>query len=440
MNNVINIGAFCVGVGTVIVCLILIAASILRWLAHPEKREQRLDIAAWISAAVLGIMFLIFRRVNVAELFDGSKSTNDELTWAVIYVSKIAVKLLMLGAVIACVLLLLCVIFLFVRYAVNAIWRAARSGSRSSKDLAQELRDKSREFSEIMKSPILILAITCGILGVFVIIPLLMGNPSGQSLSETWQNGVEAIGNFAQKDAKAGEDTAVEEDTETSEDAAGKEDAEIGGDAAKNENAQNFHVALIMYILTFIIVLGVGGAAIQILYSIINDIFVKKQDNSLIDEYSGSMGVLAVGVSILWTIQQEGVDLVSHSSNIIRTFFKSFGTVLLFITISILVLEIIRLLMDMREKLIRIEAKYLFICLVGEASLLLLDILISLYGTISGIIGNKRSTVLDQIQDKTRNAIITAMDRQLNTHGNYKRVFSGFKGKPTNKRGGGTSV
>lgn len=437
MNNVMHIAAFCAWIGTAIVCIVLIVTGIWRWLAHPKKRAERLDTAAWISVVVLGVLLLIYRQVNVAELFS-SKRTSNELTRAVIYVSKIAVKLLMLGAVIACVLLLLCVVFLFVRYAISVIWRA-KPGNKNSKDLAQELRDKSRELSEIMKSPILILAITCGILGVFIVIPLLMGSPSDQSLSdqsfsdqslsETWKSGVEIIGNFGQK-----------EDTKPIEDTAGKEDTEADRNDAKEENTQNFQKALITYILTFIIVLGVGCAVIQILYSIIYDIFVKKQSGGFIDEYSGSMGVLAVGVSILWTIQQPGVDIFSPDSNIIPAFFKSFGTVLLFIAGGILVLEIIRLLIDMREKLIRTEARYLFICLVGQASLLLLDVLISLYGIASSIIGTKRSTALDRIQDKIRTAIIAAMDRQLNNQGNYKRIFSGFKGRPTNKRGGGSNV
>lgn len=413
MNNVMCIATFCAWVGTVIICIVLIVNGVWRWLAHSEERERRLDTAAWISAAVLGAMLLAYQQVDMAEMFD--RGTSNKLTLVVIFASKSAVKLLMLGAVLACTLLLLCVVFLFVRYAIRVIWRA-RPGSEGN--LVQELRSTSGELSEIMKSPILILTVTCGIVGVFVIMPLLMGDISEiqppeaaasevqptLALSKIWQNGVQQIARF------------------------------VG-----NEN-EGFSTALFTYILIFIIILGVGCAVIQILYSIISDIFITKNSNGLIDEYSGSMGILAVGVSILWTLQKDDVDIFDPDSNVVMEFLKSFGAVLFIIAVGILVLEIIRLLMDMKEEFIRIEAKYLFICLVGEAALLLLDILILIYGAVSSAIGGKESSALDQIQGELRNAIIKAMHRQLNSRGNFKRTFNGFKGKRINKRGGGSDV
>lgn len=429
MNNVMCIAGFCAWLGTKIVCIVLIVTGIWRWLAHPGKRAERLDTAAWISAAVLGAMLLSQQRVDVVGMFD--RDTSDNLTSVVIYVSKSAVKLLMLGAVVACVLLLLCVVFLFVRYAVSVIWRA-RPGNSSGKNLAKELGNTSRELSEIMKSPILILIITCGIVGVFVIMPLLMGNisddasltsdkvaeESGEvqpmdgdqpthSLSVIWQDGVIRIAHFG------------------------------GNDSGKFSNA------LFTYILIFIIILGMGCAVMQILYSIISDILITKRGNGLIDEYSGSMGIMAVGVSILWTLQKKDVDIFDPKANalkIISEFLKSFGVVLLIIAVGILVLEVIRLLMDMKEEFIRIEARCLFICLGGEAALLLLDVLISLYGAVSSAIGGKGNAALEQIQEKLRNSIIKTMDQQLNGQKNFKRTFFGFKGRPTNKRGGGSSV
>ena len=103
-------------------------------------------------------------------------------------------------------------------------------------------------------------------------------------------------------------------------------------------------------------------------------------------------------------------------------------------------LETIRLLVDMSERLIRVEAKYLFIFLVGQATILLLSMLNSIYGAVNAIIGDKAGTALDQIQDKIRNAMIAAMDRQLDGQKNHKRTFSGFTGKSTKKRGGGSNV
>lgn len=390
MNEIMNTTVFCIGLGTVIVCITLIVTGIWRWFGGAD-RLKRLNFSGIIAVPVLSVMYLFHRWKDFVELFSDSK-TNASLTSLVINISKIVVKLLMLGAVIASVLLLLVMVFLFMRYVISIIGKA-KPGSQ--KVLAQDLQDMSQELLEIMRTHILILAITCGILAVYAVMPLLMGESQKDSLSEAWQDGVRKIADFA------------------------------------GSNSQEY--AFLTYTLLFIIILGVGCAVIQILFSIIKNIFARRNRNDIIEEYSSSMGILAVGVSILWTIQKKDVNIFAPDSNTVVEFAKSFGTILIIMAVGILTLELIRLLVDMSEKLIRIEGKYLFIFLVGQASILLLSMLNSIYGAANMIVGNKAGSAPDQMEDKIRDAMIKAVEEQTDGQKNHKRTFSGFTGKSTKK-------
>lgn len=390
MNEIMNTIVFCIGLGTVIVCIALIVTGIWRWFGGAD-RLRRLNFSGIIAVPVLSVMYLFRRRRDLVELFSDSK-TNASLTSLVINISKIVVKLLMLGAVIASVLLLLVMVFLFMRYVISIIGKA-KPGNK--KVLVQDLQDMSQELLEIMRTHILILAVTCGILAVYAVMPLLMGESQKDSLSEAWQDGVRKIADFA------------------------------------GSNSQEY--AFLTYTLLFIIILGVGCAVIQILYSIIKNIFARRNRNDIIEEYSSSMGILAVGVSILWTIQKKDVNIFAPDSNTVVEFAKSFGTILIIMAVGILTLELIRLLVDMSEKLIRIEGKYLFIFLVGQASILLLSMLNSIYGAANMIVGNKAGSAPDQMEDKIRDAMIKAVEEQTDGQKNHKRPFSGFTGKSTKK-------
>lgn len=390
MNEIMNTIVFCIGLGTVIVCIALIVTGIWRWFGGAD-RLRRLNFSGIIAVPVLSVMYLFRRRRDLVELFSDSK-TNASLTSLVINISKIVVKLLMLGAVIASVLLLLVMVFLFMRYVISIIGKA-KPGNK--KVLVQDLQDMSQELLEIMRTHILILAVTCGILAVYAVMPLLMGESQKDSLSEAWQDGVRKIADFA------------------------------------GSNSQEY--AFLTYTLLFIIILGVGCAVIQILYSIIKNIFARRNRNDIIEEYSSSMGILAVGVSILWTIQKKDVNIFAPDSNTVVEFAKSFGTILIIMAVGILTLELIRLLVDMSEKLIRIEGKYLFIFLVGQASILLLSMLNSIYGAANMIVGNKAGSAPDQMEDKIRDAMIKAVEEQTDGQKNHKRTFSGFTGKSTKK-------
>ena len=430
MQSMAVVFAFCVWLGILIVCTVFIVSGVLRWLSDSNKRGERLDFAAWISLIVVAVMFCIhkgdlFKTLATAEASAG-------LTPIIVNASKVIAKLLVLGTVIVCALLLAALVALFVFYVISIFVQIMREqGSGQQSNIKAALKAKSDAFFEMVKTPALMMVITFGILATFVIIPLFMGKtttaiPAGQStaqadmaeqdlsgqaqeeqsLTEVWKSGIIQITKFIDKDK--GEKS----------------------NAGQDDNP--FGYAFISYTLVYIIVLGVCFAAAQILYSIIRDCFTRKNAGGIIDEYSGSIGILAVGISILWSIRS-GALKDGKLSTIIAEFGKSFLAVMFIVALGILALEIIRLLMDMKEKLIRIEARYLFTSLVGLASILMLSMLNSIYGAVCAVIGFDADASLDNIQDRIKGKMIEEMERQLDEKKDYKMTFSGFSEKITKK-------
>lgn len=430
MQSMAVVLAFCVWLGILIVCTVFIVSGVLRWLSDSNKRGERLDFAAWISLIVVAVMFFIhkgdlFKTLATAEASAG-------LTPIIVNASKVIAKLLVLGTVIVCALLLAALVALFVFYVISIFVQIMREqGSGQQSNIKAALKAKSDAFFEMVKTPALMMVITFGILATFVIIPLFMGKtttaiPAGQStaqadmaeqdlsgqaqeeqsLTEVWKSGIIQITKFIDKDK--GEKS----------------------NAGQDDNP--FGYAFISYTLVYIIVLGVCFAAAQILYSIIRDCFTRKNAGGIIDEYSGSIGILAVGISILWSIRS-GALKDGKLSTIIAEFGKSFLAVMFIVALGILALEIIRLLMDMKEKLIRIEARYLFTSLVGLASILMLSMLNSIYGAVCAVIGFDADASLDNIQDRIKGKMIEEMERQLDEKKDYKMTFSGFSEKITKK-------
>lgn len=314
---------------------------------------------------------------------------------------------------------------------------------------AATLQAKSDDFFSLMKTPILMMVITFGILATFVIIPLLMGgptaqgvaeissagqNPAEQSLAAVWKNGVLQIASFFEKNDEAapvpdqGTSSGITETFAVQK--PGEE--EVTASNARNSTYNSFSNALISYILIYIIVLGVCFAAIQIIYSIIGNCFNSKNSGGIIDEYSGSIGVLAVGISILWSVKS-GVLQSGDLSTILGEFIKSFVVVMLIIALGILALETIRLLMDMKEKLIRVEARYLFIAFVGFSAHLLLSMLGSVYGAVNTVIGGGSDSELEDVQKELRVRIIKEMENHMVSAKDFKTTFTGFKATITKK-------
>lgn len=382
--------------GTIIICVVLVIVGILRWLGPTTTRGKRLNISSMIAFVVLCIMFLI-NFTGITEYL-GNEEKNTEISNGIVCTSKIAIKLLMLGVVVVSVVILLLTIFLFLYQICKAFWENGESSS-----LAKRLAEKSIQFKEVMRTPIVAFIITWGILAIFFILPVLMGVPDENGLAEIWRSGVYVISSFVNL-----------------------------------ENEQPFYNALLTYILLFIIILGVGFAAVKILYSIIVDSFSRKNTGTLIDAYAGPMGVLAVGVALLWSIRDKKIfEQDQPITGIIGEFFKSFAVVICAMALAILTLEIIRLLMDMREKIIRQEAKYLFISLIGQVSILLLETIYSICSALGNAIGGIMADDITKIQEKIRNGIIETMNEEIKNTEKHKEdgkfVFAAFDKKETRK-------
>ena len=449
MHGMTDILLHFIGTGTAVVCVLLVGQGILRWLGDVKARRRRLKIAAVIAAILLFCIFVNFKWGDIIKVL-GDESSSEEMTRVFIVVSKIMVKLLMLGAIVGPVVVLLLFVYFCIRKVLKSIFQWEEKGGNRS--LGDRIGNGSEEMKYIAKLPIVKFMITWGIMAVFIIMPLLMGEQKAlepSSMSETWKNGVYRIAYFVGIEEADGKGDI--EDAGTGQGMGGfirdgiyrvayfqKAEGTESGESAKG----SFFNALGKYILDFVIVLGVGFAAVQIVYSIIDNVFSGKGERSLLDEYSSSIGVLAVGVSLLWTIQDKDF-LKKRPIEMITDCFKSFAHVVFIITLAILTLEIIRLLLDMREKLIRKEARHLFVSLVGQVTMLLAVVLDSIYGAVSNTIGAPSDNdAINRVKEKIKLHVVWTMEEHLEEHleegrteeiKEHNTTFSRFDKKVTRK-------
>lgn len=422
MKEITDFLTICIWFGTVILCVVLVVTGILRWISH--MRSSKLKIAAWIAFVVLCLIALFNNIDSVLEL--GNSETNGDVTNLFINISKITVKVLMLGVVVGSAVMLLFFVFYFMVVVIKTVCEHKKYNGALSK----KLNDESKELRSVLKSSLVKFVITWGILAVFVILPLLMGNSDDQSMAETWKNGIEKIASFVGTDTGGyGNELAVQS-------ISGEDESEPNNNSKEYCSGEktSFYNALAGYILIFIVVLGVGVAAVKILYSIIDNTFTNGNEGSLLGEYSSSIGVLAVGVALLGTFQDK--DFFSKSPlEMLGECVKSFSFVTVIVAVIILTLEIIRLLMDMRIKLIRQEGKYLFISLVGQASILLLVTINYVCDAVNNVIGSVTSSKTEQVQKEIQQKMIEAMREQLKEQRPEDKfvIFPAFSGKVTKK-------
>lgn len=442
LNSIVDMLKICLWLGVIIVCIILVISGILRWLAaqgNTEERRKKLNISGWIAFVVLTAMIFYSRRESVTEFFcdnDGSKA----LTSVVVNGSKMAVKLLLLGTAFAIVAIVSLVVILLVSKGI----RATLDGqNKSVKDWAKKLKEVGNQFSEIVRTPIFTFFVTCGILLAFILLPFLLGNSEDKvGLAETWGNGVQKFVSVIYKnEAETKNDSGSTDNNVNTE---GGINSNRNTEPNENENvpsgrnsgySKDLSISdVITYILVYIIVLGVGFAVTRILYAIVRDNLKQKHSISLIDEYSGSMGIMGVGVSILLVLHN--IDIYQNEPlDVVLAFLKYFAIVAIAMTLAIVMLEIIRLVMDMRETLIRREARYLFVALVGQASLLILVLLDSIFSALNSAVGQGREDMdISYIQNKLIRNITKTMEQEINRETDDRDVtFTIFKTSITKK-------
>ena len=392
MDDVIAVIRFCCVIGTVAICLGLIISRILRWLAPADKREGRLNIAAWIAGAVLageGTLFYVWKVsgddkiAHVKAIYFNAIQTLIISLFATVTVASIVELLLLIGKV----------MLLGWKLIIHA------------KDQKEGLKKEADDYKDALNNPAVMFTVAWGILALFLMLPFFTGE-QGSGLIDTWVKGTNSIAVWFDMDAKPSDQGTP---------------GNVGS-----------------YILLYIIVIGVGVAVIKIFYSLIKHLF-KKENNSFIDEYSNPMALMAVGVALLWSLRLKVFQMTSRRK-LIFELFKCFAAVIIVFTIAILTLEIIRLLMDMREKIIRQEARYLFIFLVGQCTMMLMDILILVCGALDNSVNSLPFHKMFELEDKMRAKMKKIIDDEADDRtdsmaetSDRHRTFLVFSGRTTKK-------
>lgn len=410
MEGVKSIIEFCGLLGITILCIILSVSCILRWIRPSQTRIKRLNIITGI------VIFLFCSTIGVHYVItdpQGSARKAETIVFIFVNAIKGTIGLLMFGIIAASIIIMIFVVILCLYKCLCIIFRNKRNTDNIDEN------SETNVLVNKVKNPIVIVVLVWGIMALFLILPFLIGEQINDDPIQTWVNGVYKIERLFDLDENKSKQQEFVVD--------------FSLNNASNDVTQFSFKILAAYTLIYIIVLGIGIAIIKILYSIIKHTLEKSEDKSLLDEYSSPIALLSVGVALLWTIRNGDLPKEDFGETIIALF-KSFATVIIIVALAILTLEIIRLLMDMREKIIRKEARYLFISLVGQVAILILNMLNSIYNGIkSAIDGGTRDTGLRQIGEKLEEKIIQTMDAEIDNSENPSTTFSPFNEKITKK-------
>ena len=390
MDGVIAVIIFCCVIGTVAICLGLIISGILRWLAPLEKREGRLNIAAWIAGTVLagGSVVLCVWKVS-------GSGVDESMSILYLKMFKTLIAFLIFVIIAICVIALLFLVGLRVILGLRAIVCIDRE--KTDREL--------KVYDVALKRPAVSFMIALGVIALFLVIPFLLGEEKPNP-ADTWASGVYVISSFIdEKDTSKSNNGGTtsgsvsnnyKESEQGNNETAGSEQNNDSGNKEKDSSNQLFDYALI-----YIIVLGVGFAIVRILDSFVQHLYRKEEKSGIIDEYSNPIAVLAIGVASLWVLR--GGDILEKPLiEILGDLLGAFATVIAIFAIAVLTLEIIRLLMDMREKIIRQEARYLFIFLVGQCTMMLMDILILVCGALDNSVNGLPFQKMFELEDKMR--------------------------------------
>lgn len=227
--------------------LVLVAAAVLtaigifRWLADQNDRRHRLNIVSGCAFCILVLMLLSAGWGTISAVLGQCFGDSAKATESLIFTSKITIKVLIMVLIVAFAVLLTLTAALFAIYGLWAMIHTICSFDKSDgKDLEKDLKCKAEKLVVMLRNPVFIVIITGGILAIFGIFPVVMGNaPEGEgSLAECWRWGVQKIAGFWH-------------------------DKEVV-----------FPQSLSIYVLIYISVLGIGYAVANIIYEIIKELFI----------------------------------------------------------------------------------------------------------------------------------------------------------------------
>ena len=389
------------GILLLVFAVLMTIWGILHWIADPAKRVRRLMIISICSLGVLIIFGLFYNWKTIMEVFNAGTVGNDSMTESLVYISKISIKAFLIAFGVAFSFILILIVITLLVYSMKAIVHTISAAKENDANKLQEkLKKEADKMMVFLKNPVFIMSIAGGILALFAVLPLVMGEPS-ESLADSWKSGVTEIVSFA-----------VDE--------------------------EGFSRKLSKYLLIFIAIIGIGYGVGNILFEIIKERFKRK--NGLLKEYSTPIGLLAVGISVLLLAASppDNSDKVSWIQ-LLRHYSRPFLIVIFVIALAILVLEVVRLLMDMRERMIRIEARYLFVLLVGLCTVIIMRAFLLGYNVVNSILEGdniklERAEVrIQKVSERIIEKVAKDMEKEIE-HKNIEEVpYNIFKGKTTKK-------
>lgn len=453
------------------VCIILIATAVLRWINKEKKlRERNLNILAGVAVFVLFIMFLIYsegKELPESKRFNGESGSTESISpedqskvagveelaednagsdkqeadsmvaaktqstvnsgsnTLFFRVSVRAVKSLLFAIIVLSAMALLLMIILGIKGGIGNVLEIKEDADEKSGDGHDFSKEATGESGQDRKTPkgdnlinninkpMTAFTIACGLISLFFLIPFIVGGQTTGNPIESWISGASDIRGifYWPSENKSTENIVCTAIVIVNKVLASN--GTIGNEIYDNLQTFNNRVtAFTSYLLMYIIFIGVGFTVVKILCAVIKHTFKKKENEDILDEYSSPIAFLAVGVSVLWLFQ-EGKFPTGTGHTMIVELLKTYGTVIIAATITIITMEIVRLLMNIREKYIRVQAKCLFIFLIGECTLLLLEVLIFFYDVVSSAINGAANDSLARVKEKLKGKIVDTMEKAI---------------------------
>lgn len=391
------------GILLLVFAVLMTIWGILHWIADSKKRTDRLKIISICSFCVLIIFGLFYNWESLMKSFNGGEVVNDSMTESLINISKISIKFLLITFGVAFSFIIILIVVMLLVYSIKAIvYTISATKENDASTLQEKLKQEADKMMAFLKNPVFIVSIAGGILALFAVLPLVMGEPF-ESLADSWKSGVNKIASFASE-------------------------------------KDGFSSNLSKYLLIFIAIIGIGYGVGNILFEIIRERLKKKND--FLKEYSTPIGLLAVGVSILLLVAFPP-DIPEETSWVKSLLYYSepFIVVIFVISLGILLLEIVRLLMDMRERMIRREARYLFVLLVGLCTVIIMRAFLLGYNVFNSVLTGdnvKRESAearIKKISERIIEKVAKDMEKEIeHKNDNIGEIpYNIFKGKTTKK-------
>lgn len=397
---------------TVILLVLIAIKSILHYLNPKGEnndqtkryRKHRRFVFGFLSIATLILGAYIITSIKNPELF---QKINESTTPGFIYGSRLLVKLLATVAEMSIIAIVL-IMFLGMAFCgARTIWYAAFN----NKDKFDETRRESQSLlQEAIREPMVKIVLTISVFAAFIVIPLFCGS-EGKGMVECWKTGVCYIGDLILK-----------------------------GESVPSNPATSLSVSVAVYIVLYVVICGTFFGAANIVYIIFDDFLTKASGRGFLREYSNSIGLLAIGIAMLSSVFLGKTDSNSDLLKLVGNALKSMAVVILLFAVVVMVLEIINLLMDMRDTLLREESGLIFIYLVLLGSALLANVLHSLYLAVSSLFVTSDGTTarIEKIYEDILDGMCDAVDQKVERLRNRykytdKATFRFFNSKITRK-------